>query len=301
MSENTLIVILGPTATGKTDLAIEIAHRLVTEIISSDSRQIYKEIRIGTSRPSEKQLSLVKHHFIASHSIYDYYNASMFEFEVIDLLHGLFKKHKNVVMTGGSGLYIEAVCNGIDDLPVVEPEIRTKLLNRLKTEGINKLQQELLQIDPFYFKTADIENPKRILKALEVFYMTGKPYSQFLTKPKKDRNFRIIKIGLSINRQDLYKGIDNRVDMMIKNGLEGEARSVSHARHLNALNTVGYKEFFEYFDGKISYEKAVELIKRNSRHYAKRQITWFSGDKDITWFHPAKRELIWEYLNKILK
>jgi len=274
---------------------------LVTEIISSDSRQIYKEIRIGTSRPSEKQLSLVKHHFIASHSIYDYYNASMFEFEVIDLLHGLFKKHKNVVMTGGSGLYIEAVCNGIDDLPVVEPEIRTKLLNRLKTEGINKLQQELLQIDPFYFKTADIENPKRILKALEVFYMTGKPYSQFLTKPKKDRNFRIIKIGLSINRQDLYKGIDNRVDMMIKNGLEGEARSVSHARHLNALNTVGYKEFFEYFDGKISYEKAVELIKRNSRHYAKRQITWFSGDKDITWFHPAKRELIWEYLNKILK
>jgi tRNA dimethylallyltransferase len=301
MSENTLIVILGPTATGKTDLAIEIAHRLVTEIISSDSRQIYKEIRIGTSRPSEKQLSLVKHHFIASHSIYDYYNASMFEFEVIDLLHGLFKKHKNVVMTGGSGLYIEAVCNGIDDLPAVEPEIRTKLLNRLKTEGINKLQQELLQIDPFYFKTADIENPKRILKALEVFYMTGKPYSQFLTKPKKDRNFRIIKIGLSINRQDLYKVIDNRVDMMIKNGLEGEARSVSHARHLNALNTVGYKEFFEYFDGKISYEKAVELIKRNSRHYAKRQITWFSGDKDITWFHPAKRELIWEYLNKILK
>lgn len=300
MVENTLIVILGPTATGKTDLAIEIANRLGTEIISSDSRQIYKEIRIGTSRPTEKQLSLVKHYFVATQSIYDYYNASMFEVAVIDLLNDLFNKHKIVVMTGGSGLYIQAVCKGIDDLPTIAPEIRIKILNRLKTEGIKNLRQELKNIDPTYYKSADIENPKRVLKALEVFYMTGKPYSRFLTKPEKERNFRTIKIGLDIDRQHLYKRIDKRVDLMLKEGLVNEAKSVYHTRHLNALNTVGYKELFEYFDSKISYEKAVELIKRNSRRYAKRQITWFSGDKEITWFHPEKKEIIWEYLNKML-
>lgn len=295
---NNLLVIIGPTAIGKTNIAIEIAQHLGTEIISCDSRQIYKEMQIGTARPSEEQLKKVKHHFIAVQSVFDYYNASRFEFEVLDLLHELFKKYKTVIMVGGSGLYIDAVCKGIDDLPSIEPEIRENILKRYKDEGIKNLRQELLKIDPKYCHIADIRNPKRILKALEVFYMTGKPYSAFLTKTNKKRDFNIIKIGLNCKRKELYNMIDQRVDMMIKDGLPDEVRGLYNARHLNALNTVGYKEIFNHLDGIITLEKAIEHIKRNTRRYAKRQITWFARDKDIKWFEPGQKQEIWNYLYK---
>ncbi|RLD63668.1 MAG: tRNA (adenosine(37)-N6)-dimethylallyltransferase MiaA [Bacteroidetes bacterium] len=296
MNKN-LIVILGPTGIGKTDFSIYIAQKLNTCIISSDSRQIYKELKIGTAVPSDEQLKKVKHYFIANKSIYDYYNASQFEFEVIDLLNELFKTSNNVLMVGGSGMYIDAVCNGIDNLPTIDEEVRKNLLDRLENEGIDSLRTELHKIDPDYYLTADVKNPKRILKALEVFIMTGKPYSSFLTKNKKERDFNIIKIGLNIDRQKLYERINLRVDIMIKNGLVDEARKFYKDKNLNALNTVGYKELFEYFDNKITLDKAIELIKRNSRHYAKRQLSWFNRDKSIRWFNPSEKEKVIEYIN----
>ncbi len=297
---NNLLVIVGPTAIGKTCLAIEVAKNIGTEIISCDSRQVYKELNIGVARPSEDQLKLVKHHFIASQSVFDYYNASMFEFAALDLLKELFQKYKTVIMVGGSGLYVDAVCKGIDDLPTIEPEIRENILKRYRNEGIESLRQELIKIDPVYCRAADIRNPKRIFKALEVFYMTGKPYSDFLTKTNKKRDFNIIKIGLNCDRRELYKIIDRRVDEMMKNGLLEEVRGLQNARHLNALNTVGYKEIFDYLDGNIPLEKAVELIKRNTRRYAKRQITWFAKDKEIKWFEPGQTHEIWEHLKRVL-
>jgi len=292
----TLIAIIGPTGVGKTDLSIDIAQRLNTEIISCDSRQVYKELKIGTAVPTKSQLQKVKHHFIGTKSIYDYYNASMFEVEVLELLDTLFQSFDNVIMTGGSGLYINAVCNGIDDLPTIDHELRTELLERLKNEGVESLRMQLKMIDPDYYRQADTKNPKRILKALEVTLQTGKPYSSFLTNPKKDRNFRILKIGLQRDRDELYERINLRVDQMIKEGLVEEARSFYKEKHLNSLNTVGYRELFDYFDGSISLEKAIELIKRNSRHYAKRQISWFGRDNEIQWFHPDESEKIIEFI-----
>ncbi|OFX19758.1 MAG: tRNA (adenosine(37)-N6)-dimethylallyltransferase MiaA [Bacteroidetes bacterium GWA2_31_9b] len=292
-----LIVIIGPTGIGKTDLSIEIAQKLNTEIISCDSRQIYKELKIGTAVPSDDQLNKVKHHFIGNKSIYDYYNASMFEVEVLELLEKLFLKFENVIMTGGSGLYVDAVCNGIDDLPTIEQELRTDLMQRLNTEGIESLRMQLKMLDPEYYKQADIRNPKRILKALEVTLQTGKPYSTFLTKSKRTRDFKITKIGLQRDRDELYERINLRVDQMLNDGLIDEAKLFYKDKHLNSLNTVGYKELFDYFDGSISLEKAVELIKRNSRHYAKRQISWFSRDKEINWFHTDNTNEIIEFIS----
>jgi tRNA dimethylallyltransferase len=292
VKNKTLIIIVGPTGIGKTDLAVEIAEKLNTEIISCDSRQIYKEMRIGTVRPDEDHLLRVKHHFIATHSVHDYYSAGKYEIEVLELLKQLFQIHEKVVMVGGSGLYVDAVTKGIDDLPDIDPEIRNNLLHRYNEEGIAGLRQELLRVDPVYCKNADIRNPKRVIKALEVFYMTGKPYSELLTRPLKTRDFNIVKIGLNINRDELYKIIDIRVDKMLRNGLLEEVRNLYPVRRLNALNTVGYKELFDYLDTKITYEKAVELIKRNTRHYAKRQITWFIRDREIAWFHPEEKEKI---------
>jgi len=292
----TLIAIIGPTGVGKTDLSIDIAQRLNTEIISCDSRQVYKELKIGTAVPTKSQLQKVKHHFIGTKSIYDYYNASMFEVEVLELLDTLFQSFDNVIMTGGSGLYINAVCNGIDDLPTIDHELRTELLERLKNECVESLRMQLKMLDPDYYRQADTKNPKRILKALEVTLQTGKPYSSFLTNPKKDRNFRILKIGLQRDRDELYERINLRVDQMIKEGLVEEARSFYKEKHLNSLNTVGYRELFDYFDGSISLEKAIELIKRNSRHYAKRQISWFGRDNEIQWFHPDESEKIIEFI-----
>ena len=291
-----LIVIVGPTGIGKTDLSIDIANDLKTEIISCDSRQIYSELKIGTAVPTENQLKRIKHHFIGAKSIYDYYNASMFEVEVLDLLNSLFLNYQNVVMTGGSGLYIDAVCNGIDDLPTIDQELRTELIQRLNNEGIESLRMQLKMLDPDYYKQADIKNPKRILKALEVTLQTGKPYSTFLTNPKRKRDFKILKIGLQRDRDDLYNRINLRVDQMLHDGLIEEAKLFYKDKHLNSLNTVGYKELFDCFDGTITLEKAIELIKRNSRHYAKRQISWFGRDKEIHWFHPDKKNEILEFI-----
>ena len=294
----TLIAIIGPTGIGKTDLSIHIAQKLSTEIISCDSRQVYKELKIGTAVPSESQLQKVTHHFIGHKSIHDYYNASMFENEALEILEILFRKYNHVIMTGGSGLYINAVCNGIDDLPNADQELRNELLQRLQIEGVESLRMQLKLIDPDYYRQADTRNPKRILKALEVSLQTGKPYSSFLTNSKKDRSFKIIKIGLQRDRDELYDRINQRVDQMISEGLLVEAKAFYPYKNLNSLNTVGYRELFEYFEGNISLEKAIELIKRNSRHYAKRQISWFGRDKEIHWFHPDDEEKIIEFINK---
>lgn len=292
----TLIVILGPTGIGKTDLSIGIAQKFNTEIISSDSRQVYKELKIGTAVPTKDQLSKVKHHFIGNKSIYDYYNASMFELEVLDAMKELFKKTNQVVMTGGSGMYINAVCDGIDELPTIDLKLRNDLIKKYEEEGIESLRLQLKILDPISYERIDLKNPKRILKALEVSIQTGKPYSSFLTELKKERDFNILKIGLQREREELYERINIRVDQMVGEGLIEEAKIYYKDRQLNSLNTVGYKELFECFEGKITQEKAIELIKRNSRHYAKRQISWFSRDKEIVWFHPEKKENIIEFI-----
>lgn len=294
--QQTLIVILGPTGIGKTDLSIDIARELGTEIISSDSRQIYKELKIGTAVPSDAQLMKVKHHFIGNKSIYDYYNASMFEFEVLDSLNELYKTYNQIVMTGGSGMYIQAVCDGIDELPTIDKQLRNDLIQKYHDEGIESLRIQLKMLDPESYQKMDLKNPKRILKALEVSIQTGKPYSSFLTQPKKQRPFHILKIGLQRDREELYERINKRVDEMVKEGLVEEARKFFKDRHLNSLNTVGYKELFEHFEGKISLTKAIELIKRNSRHYAKRQMSWFSRDKEISWFHPESKLKIMDFI-----
>jgi len=296
--KNRLIVLVGPTGIGKTDLSIELAFHLKTVIISCDSRQIFKELIIGTAVPSVSQLSAVKHYFIASHSIYDYFNASMYECEVNELLLKLFKTNQSVLMVGGSGMYVDAVCKGIDDLPSIDPDVREKLITQYENEGISSLRQQLKKLDPDYYNKVDLKNAKRILKAIEVCMMTGKPYSSFLTHSKKDRNYEQLKIGLNMNRGELYDRINQRVDGMIASGLIEEARELYKDKHLNSLNTVGYKELFDYFDNKISLTFAIDLIKRNSRRYAKRQLSWFMRDKEIKWFHPTEKQEIIDYLSK---
>ena len=293
---NSLIVILGPTGIGKTDLSIEIAKALGTEIISSDSRQVYKELKIGTAVPTNDQLNQAKHYFIGNKSIYDYYNASMFELEVLELLNELFLKKDSVVMTGGSGMYINAVCDGIDDLPAIDMELRDSLIKKYEDEGIESLRIQLKMLDPESYGKVDLKNPKRMLKAIEVSIQTGKPYSSFLSRSKKKRDFNIIKIGLERDRAELYERINMRVDQMVEEGLVEEAMRFFKDRHLNSLNTVGYKELFDHFDGLITLEKAIELIKRDSRHYAKKQISWFGRDKDIVWFHPEEKDKIISFI-----
>lgn len=296
-----LIIILGPTGIGKTLQAIEIAKHFKTEIISSDSRQIYKETRIGTAVPSDKELGEVVHHLITTRSVRDYYNASMFEQDVLEITERLFKEQNILIMAGGSGLYIDAVCKGIDELPDVDQELRNELIKELNEQGIESLRVKLKKIDPEYYEKVDLKNPKRILKALEISIMTGKPYSTLLTSPKKERPFKTIKIGLNMDREKLYERINNRVDIMISEGLEEEARELYPLREFNALNTVGYKEFFDYFENKHSKDKAIELIKRNTRRYARRQLTWFRRDKEIKWFEPNESDaIIREVENNIL-
>jgi tRNA dimethylallyltransferase len=294
--QNTLVVILGPTGIGKTDLSIEIAKTLDTHIISCDSRQMYRELRIGTAVPEPWQLAEIQHHFIGNLSIHDYYNASEFEFQTLELLEKLFKIKKYAVMTGGSGLYIDAVVKGIDDLPTIDTKVREKYLKMYKSHGIDKLKKELKKVDPEFYNIVDLNNYKRILKALEVFEMTGKPYSQLRTNSKKERPFNIIQIGLNMERQELYNRINMRVDKMIEAGLVDEAKQFYQYRNLNALNTVGYKELFGYFDGSYDLQEAVRLIKRNTRHYAKRQLTWWNRDKSIIWFHPSQKEEILNFI-----
>ncbi len=275
--------VLGPTAVGKTGYAIELAKKLSTEIISCDSRQIYKEMNIGTACPSDFELSQVKHHFIRNKSIFDYYNASMYEFEALEVINELLKKYDSLVVAGGSGLYIDALLYGIDDLPTIEPEIREKLQKKFETEGIESLRFDLKQIDPIWYNKVDLKNPKRILKALEVFTQTGKPYSSFLTGKNKHRNFEPNLLVLNMEREKLYDRINQRVELMIAEGLLKEAKPLHKHKNVTALKTVGYRELFDYFEGNTNKETAIDLIKRNTRRYARKQITWFKRYDSANW------------------
>ncbi len=294
--KNTLIVFLGPTGVGKTDISIELARQLNCEIISADSRQFYREMRTGTAVPSDFQLSLIKHHFIRFISVEEYYSSSLFERDVIKLLPSLFSAGNLAFMSGGSGMYIDAVCEGTDDIPDVDMLSREKYIKLFDEQGIEGLRIALKILDPEHYSKVDLKNPKRIMRALEICESTGLPYSSFLKKNKRVRDFRIIKIGLTRERDELYSRINTRVDQMVDAGLEDEARSLLSFKGLNALNCVGYREFFDYFEGKTDKQKAIELIKRNSRRYAKRQMTWWSKDEEIKWFHPEKSGELLNYL-----
>ncbi|HKJ47762.1 MAG TPA: tRNA (adenosine(37)-N6)-dimethylallyltransferase MiaA [Christiangramia sp.] len=294
---NYLINIIGPTAIGKTSLSIKVASHFNTEIISADSRQFFKEMEIGTAVPDSQELDAAPHHFIQHISIEDTYSVGDFEKEAIKNLEELFQKNDVAVMVGGSGLYIKAVTEGLDDFPEVDPEIRKNLNSHLESDGIDWLQKKLFVLDPDYYKTADVQNPHRLIRALEICIETGKPFSEFLNQDKKDRNFKTISIGLTADRELIYDRINRRVDIMIENGLIEEARRLYPKRDLNALNTVGYKELFRYFDGKWDLDMAISEIKKNTRRFAKRQLTWFRKDESIKWFdYNEKPEVIFEYI-----
>lgn len=278
-----LNIVLGPTAVGKSDYAIELAKSLSSPVISCDSRQIYKEMSIGTAVPSASQLAEVKHYFIHSHSVENIYTAGKYEIEALDLLDELFKKYDELVMVGGSGLYIDALCKGLDDFPAADMALRERLMRRFDEEGLESLQRELREIDPESYETIEIANKQRVIRAIEVTLSTGKKFSSYKTNPDKKRPFEINKIGLTRDRELLYDRINRRVDIMMEQGLLQEVISLEKYRKMPALNTVGYKEIFEYLDGNITLEKAVELIKRNTRHYAKRQMTYWGRDNDIVW------------------
>lgn len=296
-----LVIISGPTAVGKTTAAVETAKHFQTDIVSADSRQIFRELSIGTAVPAPSELAAVKHYFIHSHSIYDNYNASRYETEAVGLLENIFKEKDIVVMTGGSMLYIDAICKGIDDIPDIDPELRENLKTRLESEGIESLRLQLKKLDPKYYSLADLKNPARIVHALEVCIMTGNPYSSFRKEVAKKRSFSILKIALNCERAELHNRINMRVDEMISRGLEQEAFQVFPLRHLNSLNTVGYREFFDYFEGKISKEKAIDLIKRNTRRYARKQITWFKNDADVNWFRSDEINHLIKFIEKTTK
>ncbi len=285
MNEQTLISIVGPTAIGKTRVSIDIARALKTEIISCDSRQFYKEMNIGTAVPSAEELSAVPHHFIQHLSIFDDYSVGHYEKEALHLIKNKFKTYHVLCLTGGSGLYQKAVLEGLDDFPQVDPEIRKHLNEQLQKQGIEHLQKQLKLLDPEYYKKADIQNPHRIIRALEICIGTDKKFSYFINQQKKiHRNFRSIKIGLIADRELVYERIEKRVDLMFEQGLVDEAKILEPYKHLNALQTVGYKELFEYFDGKLSLDEAKNDIKKNTRRYAKRQLTWYRKQNDIKWY-----------------
>ncbi len=283
----TLIVLLGPTGVGKTELSLSLAERLVSPIISCDSRQIFRELPVGTAAPTLAEQARVKHYFIGTHSITDSYNAGQYEADTLALLTELFQQHDTLVMVGGSMLYIDAVCRGLDDIPHVSPPTREQVQRDYEAGGIEALQIELQAIDPQYFAEVDKQNPQRLMHAIEVCRETGLPFSSFRTGAKKERDFRIVKIGLNRDRAELYERINQRVEQMLAAGLEDEARAVYAYKHLNSLNTVGYKELFRYFDGEYARDEAIRLIKQDSRHYAKRQLTWFNRDTEIHWMNPS--------------
>lgn len=295
-----LIVLLGPTGVGKTNASLAISRHFNAPIVSSDSRQFFREMRIGTAAPTPDQLTAVPHRLVGHKSITERYSCGMFETEALEVIENLHKSHNAAMLVGGSMLYIDAVCNGIDDFPTPDPELRKSLENQLKSEGIESLRAQLKLLDPEHYDRVDLKNSQRVLKAVEVCLQTGKPYSSFRTNSQKERPFTTIKIGLNLPREVLYERINARVDQMIEEGLVGEAKSLYPHRHHNALKTVGYREIFDYIDGKISLEKAIELIKRNSRHYAKRQLTWWARDKEIEWFSPDEINSIKEYIYGIV-
>lgn len=288
----TLIVIVGPTAIGKTALAIQLALKLNTEIISADSRQFFKEMEIGTAKPSIEELAQVKHHFINSHSIAHLFSTGDFEIEGLKTLNEIFSQHDVAIMVGGSGLYVNAICNGLDEMPNIDLNIRALLNEQFATEGLISIQDQLKTVDPEYFEKVDQNNPQRMIRGLEVFLSTGQKLSSMLSSTKKTRNFNILKIGLNTDRAVLYDRINQRVDLMIKNGLIEEVIGLKDFRHLNALNTVGYSEVFKYLDHEISLEEAIDAIKQNTRRFAKRQLTWFRKDEEINWFEPNEFDRI---------
>ena len=297
---HTLIVLIGPTGVGKTELSLSIAEHFNTCIVSSDSRQLYADLKIGTAAPTPEQLARVKHHFVGTLQLTDYYSAAQYEAEVMSKLEELFQKNDVVVLTGGSMMYVDAICKGIDDIPTVDKDTRELMMQKYEMEGLEKLCAELKLLDPEYYQIVDLKNPKRVIHALEICYMTGKTYTSFRTQSTKERPFRIIKIGLTREREELYNRINRRVDEMMKDGLLEEARSVYAYKHLNSLNTVGYKEMFQYMDGEWTLDFAIEKIKQNSRIYSRKQMTWFKRDKDITWFHPDQQTEIMNHINNLL-
>lgn len=299
-NKKTLIVLIGPTGVGKTDLSIKIAEKYGSPIISADSRQLYSDLKIGTAAPTEEYLKRVKHYFVGTLKLTDYYSAAQYESEVISLLEELFKRNNTILLTGGSMMYIDAICKGIDDIPTVDSETRLMMMEKYEKEGLDRLCAELKLLDPEYYSTVDLKNPKRVIHALEICYMTGKTYTSFRTGNKKQRPFDIIKIGLCRDREELYERINKRVDIMIKEGLVDEVKSVYEYRNLNSLNTVGHKEIIQYLEGNCTLEFAIEKIKQNSRIYSRKQMTWFKRDNDITWFHPDKEEEIMEFIESKL-
>ena len=293
----TLIVVTGPTAVGKTALCIDIAKHYGIPIINADSRQIYRELRIGTATPTEEQLRSVIHYFVRSISIDDYYNASMYEQDVLALLNQ-FKQSPIQLLTGGSMMYIDAVCNGIDDIPTVREDIREEMKRRYAEEGLEALCEDLKRLDPEHYAVVDKQNHRRVIHALEICYQTGTTYTSFRKQEKKQRPFQIVKIGLNRDREELYQRINQRVDQMMEDGLLDEVRSLQDKRSNNALNTVGYKEMFTYLDGTWSLEEAVERMKGNTRRYARKQLTWFKRDEEMRWFHPQQQEEILKYISQ---
>ena len=298
--KNTLIVLIGPTGVGKTELSLSIAEHFKTCIVSADSRQLYADLKIGTAAPTPDQLARVPHHFVGTLRLTDYYSAAQYEAEVMVKLEELFQQNDVVVLTGGSMMYVDAICKGIDDIPTVDKETRELMIQRYEEEGLEKLCSELKLLDPEYYQIVDLKNPKRVIHALEICYMTGKTYTSFRTREIKKRPFRIIKIGLTREREELYNRINRRVDEMMEKGLLEEARSVAEYKHLNSLNTVGYKEIFKYIDGEWSLDFAIEKIKQNSRIYSRKQMTWFKRDTEISWFHPEKKEEIMNHIKNLL-
>lgn len=295
-----LVVVAGPTAVGKTELCLWLARELNTEILSADSRQFYREMNIGTAKPSAAELAQVPHHFIDSHHIGQEYNAGAYEVEALQTLAALFQTRPVALLTGGSGLYIRAVCTGMDQMPEVDPQVRQQLMHQLQHQGLPGLVAQLQQLDPAYCRQADLANPQRVVRALEVCLASGQPYSGFRLQEAPARPFQVIKIGLDRDREELYARIDARMDLMVAQGLLEEARRLYPFRHHNALQTVGYKEIFDFLEGHYDWEEALRLLKRNSRRYAKRQLTWFRRDAGFTWFHPDDRAGILAFIRQQL-
>ena len=293
---NTLIVLIGPTGVGKTELSLRLAEAFHTCILSADSRQLYADLPIGTAAPTPEQLSRVKHYFVGTLALTDYYSAAQYEADALRLLGELFATRPVVVLTGGSMMYVDAICKGIDDIPTVDTDTRQLLLHKYETEGLEHLCDELRLMDPEYYRIVDRKNPKRVIHALEICYMTGRTYTSFRTQTQKERPFRIVKVGLVRDREELYDRINRRVDQMMADGLLDEARRVYPHKDYNSLNTVGYKELFKYLDGEWTLDFAVEKIKQNSRIYSRKQMTWFKRDTDIRWFHPEQETEILAYL-----
>ena len=292
-----LVVVVGPTAVGKTSFSVRLAQHFQTEVLSADARQLFRELEIGTAKPTETEMQGVPHHFVGSHSITEPYSVGDFEQEALALLSRLFGRHEVVVMAGGSGLYVRAVCEGLDEMPAADPELRAQLQQRLSEQGLQELVRELERLDPAFAAQIDRANPQRVLRALEVCLRTGQPFSSFRTGAKTPRPFRVIKIGLTRDRVELYARIDQRMDQMLHQGLLEEASRLLPYRHHNALQTVGYSEIFDFLEGACSWEETVRLLKRNSRRYAKRQLTWFRKDIETTWFHPDEWEQVLHHLH----